>query len=68
MYSCTGDSGAPIWVKLNEKYYIIGIHHGGNENNQDFLSLQYNVASAFSDKSIDWIIKEINANQEVLIK
>lgn len=32
MFTCTGDSGAPLWVSLNGKPTVIGIHHGGNED------------------------------------
>ena len=31
MYTCTGDSGAPLWAVINGKPTIIGIHHGGSE-------------------------------------
>ncbi len=58
MFSCSGDSGAPLWVKYNDKYYLIGVHHGGNEGNLDFTRLQYNVASVISDTSLGWILKQ----------
>lgn len=58
MFSCSGDSGAPLWVNFNDKYYLIGVHHGGNENNLDFTPLQYNVASVISDTSLGWILKQ----------
>lgn len=33
MYTFTGDSGAPIWTKIEGKYYLVGIHGTGNYRN-----------------------------------
>ena len=55
LYTCTGDSGAPLWVKSNGKFYLIGIHHGGNENITDFSGTQYNVSVYVNSDIIKWI-------------
>jgi V8-like Glu-specific endopeptidase len=28
MYSCFGDSGSPLWIEANEKYYLIAVNEG----------------------------------------
>jgi V8-like Glu-specific endopeptidase len=33
MYTFTGDRGAPIWTKIEGKYYLVGIHGTGNYRN-----------------------------------
>lgn len=55
LYTCTGDSGAPLWVELNGKYYLIGIHHGGNEGIVDFKDTQYNVSVYLNTAVIKWL-------------
>ncbi|MBL6448517.1 trypsin-like serine protease [Fulvivirga sp. 29W222] len=29
IYTHKGDSGAPVWMKVNDKYYVVGIHNTG---------------------------------------
>lgn len=33
MFTYTGDSGAPIWTKINDKYVILGVHGTGHYKN-----------------------------------
>jgi len=33
MFTYTGDSGAPIWSKINNTYYLIGVHGTGHYRN-----------------------------------
>ncbi|MDO7173714.1 trypsin-like serine peptidase [Mariniflexile sp. AS56] len=33
MYTSKGDSGAPVWVSINEKYKVLGIHGTGHYRN-----------------------------------
>lgn len=57
LFTCTGDSGAPLWVEKEGKYYIIGIHHGGDDLNPSaFPEVEdINVSVKISDMIIDWI-------------
>lgn len=32
IYTFKGDSGAPIWVRVNNEYYVVGIHNTGYKN------------------------------------
>lgn len=54
-YTCTGDSGAPLWFFTDEKHYLIGIHHGGNEGNIEYENTDYNVSVFLNNDVIDWI-------------
>jgi V8-like Glu-specific endopeptidase len=50
LFTCSGDSGAPLWVKAGEKYYVIGIHHGGPENVEEFNREERNSAALIKDE------------------
>ena len=52
--TCKGDSGAPLWIEKDGKYYLIGIHHGGGENDPDLKHL--NAASLISGNLLQWIL------------
>jgi V8-like Glu-specific endopeptidase len=45
LFTCSGDSGAPLWVENNGKYYVIAIHHGGPERGTIFNSEKRNSAA-----------------------
>lgn len=45
LFTCSGDSGAPLWVEINGKYYVIAIHHGGPESSTIFNSEKRNSAA-----------------------
>lgn len=53
LFTCSGDSGAPLWVKVKDKYYVIGIHHGGPEGVKDFKPTELNASALIP--AIDWI-------------
>lgn len=53
LFTCSGDSGAPLWVKVMDKYYIIGIHHGGPEGVKDFTPNELNASALIPEE--DWI-------------
>ena len=55
LYTCTGDSGAPLWVYQDNSYYLIGIHHGGNEGNIEFKDSLYNISVYLNKNVINWI-------------
>ena len=55
LYTCTGDSGAPLWVMHDNSHYLIGIHHGGNEGNQEFHNISYNISTYLNKDVINWI-------------
>lgn len=60
MYTCQGDSGAPLWYKDEEGYFVIGVHHGGNENIIGFVEQKLNVAAFFNKNVISWLNKHSN--------
>lgn len=45
IFTCSGDSGAPLLVQKNDKYYIIAIHHGGPEEGTIFEPEERNSAA-----------------------
>jgi V8-like Glu-specific endopeptidase len=51
-FTCTGDSGAPLWTIENNQPTVIGIHHGGNEG---YLNNCYNIAAKIDAAVINWI-------------
>jgi V8-like Glu-specific endopeptidase len=57
MFTCTGDSGAPLWIIENNNPTILGIHHGGNEG---YFNNCYNIAAKIDSNVINWINKFIN--------
>jgi V8-like Glu-specific endopeptidase len=53
LYTCSGDSGAPLWVRIGNSYYIIGIHYGyapGWVQDTD-----YNLSTLINKPEMDWI-------------
>lgn len=60
MYTCQGDSGAPLWYKNRGEYIVVGVHHGGNENIIGFVEEKLNVAAFFNENVISWINKHSN--------
>jgi V8-like Glu-specific endopeptidase len=45
IFTCSGDSGAPLWVEVNGKFYVIAIHHGGPERGTIFNDESRNSAA-----------------------
>jgi len=52
MYTCTGDSGAPLWTLTNGVPTIVGIHHGGGEH---YFPDDWNCAASIGPNVLDWI-------------
>ncbi len=52
MFTCTGDSGAPLWVIENNVPTIIGIHHGGNEG---YMEGCFNISARINKSVLQWI-------------
>jgi V8-like Glu-specific endopeptidase len=57
MFTCTGDSGAPLWVLKDKTPTIIGIHHGGNEG---YIKNCFNISARINNDILNWINKYIN--------
>jgi len=53
MFTCTGDSGAPLWIEKNGQFYIVGVHHGGGEDAG--LDESYNFSYPLTNDIIKWI-------------
>ena len=62
MYTCTGDSGAPLWFNENGRFYLIGVHHGGNAGHRDYENTDYNISVYFNKEVIEWVFSIINLN------
>jgi V8-like Glu-specific endopeptidase len=54
LYTCTGDSGAPLWFEINGKYYLTSIHHGGNDIGV-FENESINLGIKINADLINWI-------------
>ena len=54
--TCPGDSGAPIWVELNDSFYILGIHQGSRSKEKGFSNALLNVGVFFTPEVISWIL------------
>lgn len=52
MYTCTGDSGAPLWYSHENSPTIVGIHHGGCERN---FSTDWNCSAQITSNVVAWI-------------
>lgn len=53
IYTCTGDSGAPLWYEKDGVYYIIGVHHGGGKDAS--FDAELNMSLLINDDVINWI-------------
>jgi V8-like Glu-specific endopeptidase len=53
LYTCSGDSGAPLWVRLGNSYYIIGIHFGYSPG--WVQNPKYNLSTLLNKQELDWI-------------
>ncbi len=53
MFTCTGDSGAPLWLKDNNDFFIIGIHHGGGKDGKFYDNS--NISVKINDQIVNWI-------------
>ncbi|QGK73186.1 serine protease [Flavobacterium sp. SLB02] len=54
LYTCTGDSGAPLWFEKEGRNFIVSIHHGGNDFGA-FDDNNTNVAIKITPDIITWI-------------
>jgi V8-like Glu-specific endopeptidase len=54
LYSCSGDSGAPVWVKIGPDYFIIGVHEG--YKNGAVADNDYNICTLINKSEYDWIL------------
>jgi len=59
MFTCTGDSGAPLWVIHDNEPTIIGIHHGGNEG---YIDNCYNISTRINADILKWIQNILTKN------
>lgn len=57
MFTCTGDSGAPLWIMENNIPTLLGIHHGGNEG---YFKNCYNISAKIDINVQNWINQYIN--------
>jgi V8-like Glu-specific endopeptidase len=55
LFTCIGDSGAPLWIAKDGKYYIIGIHHGGGEDAGFPEKDEYNISVRLNQDLIQWL-------------
>ena len=58
MFTFTGDSGAPIWSKFNDTYYLLGVHGTGNYRNGSC-----NAGIKLTDERISLIEKFVKKNK-----
>ncbi len=58
LYTCTGDSGAPLWFFDNDTYYLCSIHHGKRIISDSGEAI--NVGIKITQDVINWINKKIN--------
>jgi V8-like Glu-specific endopeptidase len=52
-FTCIGDSGGPIWAKKDDKFYIVGVHHGGGGDIG--LDESYNISVKLNGDIIKWL-------------
>ncbi len=53
--TCNGDSGAPIWVKNGNEYFIVGVHCGPASKEEGFVNLNLNVGVFLGSEVSKWI-------------
>lgn len=58
LFTCTGDSGAPLWIEKDNTFYILGIHHGGDDINAFPEKDQTNVSRKLTSDILKWIISK----------
>lgn len=56
IYTCTGDSGAPLWAMKNNVPTLVGIHHGGGES---YFPPDWNASARINKAVIDWFKKHL---------
>lgn len=52
LFTCSGDSGAPLWTEIDKIYYLIGIHHGGPERGTIFNKEKRNTCALITSAII----------------
>ncbi len=52
---CNGESGGPIWIKNQNRYYILGVHQGSKAIEQGFKNPNLNIAVFINDDVSKWI-------------
>lgn len=55
MFTCQGDSGAPLWVEIENVFYVVGIHHGGPEGVKPLREKQHNMSVLINEQVIEWL-------------
>jgi len=55
LFTCTGDSGAPLWIEKEGKFYIVGIHHGGDDINAFPEKNETNISRKLTPNILNWI-------------
>ncbi|WP_269235021.1 trypsin-like serine peptidase [Flavobacterium flavigenum] len=61
LFTCKGDSGAPLWYEDNGYFKLISIHHGGNDFGA-FGTDAVNIGTKITDDVITWINSKISNN------
>lgn len=59
VYTCKGDSGAPLWYKSDNKYYLLGIHHG-KKNIRTEQNITMNASILITPEVEKWIFNKYN--------
>lgn len=54
MFTCTGDSGSPLWYEKDGINYVVGIHHGGNEDREGFQQTDVNISVLINKSIMEW--------------
>jgi V8-like Glu-specific endopeptidase len=57
-FTCIGDSGDPLWIEKDGKYYIAGIHHGGGDDGG--FDDSYNFSVRITDDINAWLKEMIS--------
>lgn len=53
LYTCKGDSGAPLWFESEGRFYVAGIHHG--RNSSSFQGISRNICTRIDAEVLSWI-------------
>lgn len=59
LYTCEGDSGAPLWFKEDNTFYVCGIHHG-KKRIDTYNNKILNAAILITPTIEKWILKKYN--------
>ncbi|MFY0713693.1 trypsin-like serine protease [Seonamhaeicola sp. NFXS20] len=59
LYTCKGDSGAPLWYQSDNKFYLLGIHHG-KKNIKKEQNTTMNSSILITPQVEKWIFDKYN--------